>query len=204
LLPAPAGGKPSSAEKPPASPAARLQPRISADQAQINVTEITAAQNGVRDLTNTQVEALVNYISRKYLVSQDAALLFVDIAHSTGGEYKVDPLLLLAVMAIESRFNPYAGGPRGGATGLMQIMSSVHRDKVNRFGRGESGFYNPAINGKIGAYILAECINRRGTVALGLVCYVGASDPSKDGGYAEKVQAERHRMALAASIPARD
>ena len=204
LPPESAGHKAANADKKPAVVPARLQPRISADQAQVNVTDTPAAQNGIRDLSNTQVEALVNYISRKYLVSQDAALMFVDIAHTAGGEYKVDPILLLAVMATESRFNPYAGGARGGATGLMQILASVHRDKVNRFGRGESGFYNPAISAKIGAYILSDCINRRGSVSLGLACYCGASDPSKDGGYTDKVQSERHRMALAASIPARD
>jgi hypothetical protein len=178
--------------------------RISADQTAATVNDSGLSEKTIDSLSNSQLDALVKYISRKYLVSQDASMLFVDTAYSAGNDYKVDPLLLLAMMATESRFNPYAGGPRGGATGLLQIVSSVHREKINRFGRGESGVYHPVINTRIGAYILSECIRNRGSVNLGLACYCGATDPAKDGGYSEKVQSERRRMALAASIPVHD
>jgi soluble lytic murein transglycosylase-like protein len=182
----------------------RAQVRISADQAVAGVNDAALADKSIASLSGSQLDALIKYISRKYLISQDAAMLFVDTAYSAGQDYKVDPLLLLAMMATESRFNPYAGGPRGGATGLLQIVSSVHREKINRFGRGESGVYHPVINTRIGAFILAECIRNRGSVNLGLACYCGATDPAKDGGYTEKVQSERRRMALAATIPVHD
>lgn len=182
----------------------RYQPRISADQASSGLAEVGTSHKELAGLTSSQLDALTKYISRKYLVSEDAALLFVDTAYGAGHDYKVDPLLLLAVMATESRFNPYAGGLRGGATGLMQIAASVHREKINRFGKGESGVFHPVVNTRIGAYILSDCIARRGSVSLGLACYCGAADPSKDNGYTDKVQSERRRMALAASLPVKD
>ncbi len=151
-----------------------------------------------------QQEALIKYISRKYLVATDAAAMFVDTAYVVGGEMKLDPLLLLSVMATESRFNPYAGGQPGGPTGLMQVMLSIHRAKFAKYGRGDAMAFNPVANVRVGAFILNYCIDRRGSIAGGLLCYCGATSPGADGGYTEKVLSERRRMALAASIALKD
>ncbi len=155
-------------------------------------------------LTRSQQDALIKYISRKYLVAIEAASMFVDTAYVVGVELSLDPLLLLAIMATESRFNPYAGGPGGGATGLMQVVTSVHRAKFSKFGRGDAVVFNPVANVRVGAFILADCIRRRGSVVQGLLCYCGASAVGADGGYTEKVQSERRRLALAASISIKD
>ena len=156
-------------------------------------------------LSAKQLEALMQYLSRKYLVAHEAAKMFVETAYLVGDELKVDPLLILAIIATESRFNPYAGGPVGGATGLMQVMISVHREKFSKYGRGgEVMAFNPVANIRVGAFILADCIKRRGSVAEGLLCYCGASSPTSDGGYTEKVLSERRRLALAGSIALRD
>jgi hypothetical protein len=130
--------------------------------------------------------------------------MFVDTAYVVGGEMKLDPLLLLSVMATESRFNPYAGGQPGGPTGLMQVMLSIHRDKFAKYGRGDAMAFNPVANVRVGAFILNYCIDRRGSIAGGLLCYCGATSPGADGGYTEKVLSERRRMALAASIALKD
>ncbi|MCC7228633.1 MAG: lytic transglycosylase domain-containing protein [Burkholderiaceae bacterium] len=155
-------------------------------------------------VSRNQQDALIKYISRKYLIAVEAASMFVDTAYVAGGEQKVDPLLLLAVMATESRFNPYAGSNGGGPTGLMQVVTSVHRSRFARFGSGDAVVFNPVANIRVGALILADCIRRRGSVTQGLLCYCGASGPGADGGYTEKVQSERRRLALAASIPIKD
>jgi hypothetical protein len=151
-------------------------------------------------VSQSQQDALIQYLSRKYLVATQAAQMFVDTAYVVGDELKVDPLLLLAIIATESRFNPYAGGQVGGPTGLMQVMMNVHREKFAQLGRGETMVFNPVANIRVGAFILEYCIRTRGSVAGGLLCYCGASGPGADGGYTEKVLSERRRLALAGSI----
>jgi soluble lytic murein transglycosylase-like protein len=152
-------------------------------------------------VTTAQTEALRNYISRKYKVAYNATAVLVNTAYKVGHELKIDPLLLLAVIAIESRYNPFAESSVG-AQGLMQVMTSVHQSKFEAFGN--KGPLDPVANIRVGASILKDCIKRRGSVAAGLACYVGASGPN-DGGYGDKVQAERRRLALASGIPlARD
>jgi hypothetical protein len=155
-------------------------------------------------LSQGQQDALIQYLSRKYLVANQAAQMFVETAYVVGDELKVDPLLILAIIATESRFNPYAGGQVGGPTGLMQVMMSIHREKFTQQGRSETMVFNPVANIRVGAFILAYCIRTRGSVAGGLLCYCGASGPNADGGYTEKVLSERRRLALAGSIALKD
>ncbi|OWT75338.1 MULTISPECIES: lytic transglycosylase domain-containing protein [unclassified Achromobacter] len=151
---------------------------------------------------SAQVEALRNYISRKYKVAYDATGVLVNTSYRVGRELKVDPLLLLAVIAIESRYNPFAESSVG-AQGLMQVMTSVHRSKFDTLGS-KNGALDPVANIRVGAGILKDCIDRRGSVSGGLACYVGASGPN-DGGYGDKVLAERRRLAVSSGIPlARD
>jgi len=165
----------------------------------------TASQSMTKfGITAKQKEALIQYISRKYLIAVEAATMFVDTAYVVADEVNVDPLLLLSVVATESHFNPYAGGPSGGATGLMQIIFSLHRDKFAKFGRAESMAFNPLTNMRVGAFILSDCVRRRGSIPQGLLCYCGASSPATDRGYTEKVLSERRRLALAGSIALKD
>jgi hypothetical protein len=176
-----------------------------AAQAPASGSGVTLAQVLQRQaVSQSQQDALIQYLSRKYLVAAQAAQMFVETAYVVGDELKVDPLLLLAIIATESRFNPYAGGQVGGPTGLMQVMMSVHREKFTQLGRGETMVFNPVANIRVGAFILAYCIRTRGSISGGLLCYCGASGPNADGGYTEKVLSERRRLALAGSIALKD
>src|SRR5690606_2321050 len=89
--------------------------------------EPTAAAELDADLERQQ-QRVADWIARRYRVASDATQLFVTTAYRTAKELKLDPLLILSVMAIESRFNPFAESPVG-AQGLMQVMSHVHKDK---------------------------------------------------------------------------
>jgi hypothetical protein len=113
-------------------------------------------------------------------------------AYEIGERTKIDPTLLLAVMAVESGFNPFAQSPVG-AQGLMQVMTGVHSDKYENFG-GKLAAFDPVTNLRVGAKVLQECIQRAGSVQAGLKFYVGAALLSEDGGYAEKVMAEHARL----------
>jgi soluble lytic murein transglycosylase-like protein len=135
--------------------------------------------------------ALVNYVSRRYRVASSATEQLVDAAYDAGQQVGLDPLLILAVMAIESRFNPIAESGMG-AKGLMQVIPKHHQDKLGGEG-GESAVLDPTTNIMLGARILKEYIRRTGSLEAGLQFYNGAlADISSQ--YAQKVMAEKERL----------
>jgi soluble lytic murein transglycosylase-like protein len=136
----------------------------------------------------------VNYLARKYRVNPDALAMLVDAAYATGRELNLDPLLLLSVMAVESGFNPFAESTAG-ASGLMQLMSKVHADKLADFG-GPNIALNPIVNLHVGALVLKDCIRRGGSITDGLRLYVGAGT-GDDSGYGARVLQEKDRLAQA-------
>lgn len=138
---------------------------------------------------------LVKYLSRKYRINNDALAMLVDAAYVTGKDLGMDPVLLLSVMAIESGFNPFAESTAG-ASGLMQLMSKVHSDKLSDYG-GANIALNPVANLRVGAVVLKDCIERGGSVADGLRLYVGAGN-GPDNGYGLRVLQEKDRMLQAA------
>ena len=113
-------------------------------------------------------------------------------AFEIGQKAKLDPTLILAIMAIESGFNPFAQSPVG-AQGLMQVMTKVHHDKYDNFG-GKLAAFDPVTNLRVGVKVLQECIARAGSLEGGLKYYVGAANLPDDGGYAGKVMAEHARL----------
>ncbi len=113
-------------------------------------------------------------------------------AYELGEKVKLDPTLILAVMAVESGFNPFAQSPVG-AQGLMQVMTGIHSDKYESFG-GKLAAFDPVSNLRVGVKVLQECIQRAGGLHAGLKFYVGAANLEHDGGYAEKVLAEHARL----------
>lgn len=146
-----------------------------------------------------QLDAVQDYISDKYRVSADQARKLVSTAHTVGQEMELDPLLLLAIMAIESSFNPQAQS-RVGAQGLMQVMTRIHHERFKPFG-GPQAAFNPVANIRVGASILKEYVTRSGSLHKGLKMYVGVG-PNGKSSYGDKVLAERKRMAKAAGLPA--
>jgi soluble lytic murein transglycosylase-like protein len=136
-------------------------------------------------------QALVSYVSRRYRVASSATEQLVDAAYDAGQEVGLDPLLILAVMAIESRFNPIAESGMG-AKGLMQVIPKHHQDKLGDHG-GESAVLDPTTNIMLGARILKEYIRRTGSLEAGLQFYNGSlADVSSQ--YAQKVMAEKERL----------
>jgi len=112
-------------------------------------------------------------------------------AYRAGGEHSVDPLLILAVMAIESRYNPVAESSMG-AKGLMQIMPRYHLDKLVEHG-GVQALLEPEVNIQVGARILREYLRRFGETETALQMYAGAFDEPTSQ-YSGKVLAEKARL----------
>ncbi len=144
-----------------------------------------------------QQAAVAYWLSKKYRVAPEPLSALVAEAYEIGTRAKLDPTLILAIMAIESGFNPFAQSPVG-AQGLMQVMTRIHQDKYENFG-GKLAAFDPVSNLRVGVKVLQECIQRAGSLQAGLKFYVGAANLEDDGGYADKVMAEHARLKLVAA-----
>jgi soluble lytic murein transglycosylase-like protein len=135
--------------------------------------------------------ALANHISRRFAIAGEAAMRVVDAAYDAGDDAGLDPLLLLAVISVESRFNPFAQSALG-AKGLMQIIPKYHHAEFAALG-GDSAVLDPEANVLVGARILRHYVKVGGTLEDGLQIYAGAIwDGSAQ--YTQKVLAERERL----------
>lgn len=156
---------------------------------------IRATATNPKELTRQQAN-VAHWISRRYRVAPEPISRLVKEAWHVGERVGLDPTLLLAIMAIESSFNPFAQSPVG-AQGLMQVMTRVHNDKYEAFG-GNLAAFDPVTNLRVGAMVLKECIARAGGLEAGLRYYVGAANLPHDGGYANKVLNEQSQLRMAA------
>jgi soluble lytic murein transglycosylase-like protein len=139
-----------------------------------------------------KIRAMSDYLGKRYFVSTEAIQRLVEMAFTVGHEFNLDPLLILAVMAVESRFNPIAES-NAGAQGLMQVIPKYHADKVPD-SQSDASFLNPSVNVRVGAKVLKDYIGRSGgDLQTGLQMYAG-SPWDTTAQYASKVLAEKERL----------
>lgn len=153
------------------------------------VARVTAADPTTLSKQQASVAA---WLARRYRVAIEPMSRLVQEAWESGRRSGLEPTLILAVMAIESSFNPFAQSSVG-AQGLMQVMTRVHDDKYEPYG-GVRAAFDPVTNLRVGVQVLKECIARAGSLEAGLKYYVGAANLADDGGYAGKVLAEQSNL----------
>jgi hypothetical protein len=136
--------------------------------------------------------AVASFFEKKYKLDRAKIEEYVSNAVLIAKEVNIDPVLLLAVISVESNFNPLVKS-HAGAEGLMQVMTKIHQDKYALYG-GATDAVKPEVNIRVGAYILKYLIATTGSLRIGLKYYVGAANAEHDGGYADKVMAERNRL----------
>ena len=142
-----------------------------------------------------RLQRALDFVSRRYRVAPEALIPIFEAAQAVGRERRLDPLLIIAIIGIESRFNPFAESASG-AKGLMQVIPGYHLDKVPQ-GAGLQPFLDPVTNIQVGVHVLEEAIRWRGSLTAGLQHYGGASE-DPESGYASKVLAEKERIEQAA------
>lgn len=135
--------------------------------------------------------AVTEMLAKRYRVAQEAVGGFVAAAYRIGKDTSVDPLLILAVICIESRFNPVAESTFG-AKGLMQIIPKFHKEKLAEHG-GDEALLDPEVNILVGAQVLREYIRRFGGTENALQAYAGAFEEPTSM-YAKQVLSERSRI----------
>lgn len=133
-----------------------------------------------------QRKLLSNWLSRRYRIAGDAGTLLVNTAYDAANEYQLDPLLILSVMCVKSRLNPYAESETG-ARGLMQVATKIP-DAAAGGQHHDSGPLDPVDNISLGAKLLKEDMLAAGSVQAGLKRYLDGV-----GEYA-KVLGEHRRL----------
>jgi len=153
--------------------------------------DFIATAEPANEALSARMLVAMDYVSRRYHVSSEALEPIFATAQVAGRQLHLDPLLIIAVIGIESRFNPFSESVVG-AKGLMQVMPRYHQDKLPE-DADQAAFLNPVINVQVGAKVLKESIRRNGGLENGLQQFGGAiSDPGRR--YATKVLAEKQRI----------
>jgi soluble lytic murein transglycosylase-like protein len=142
------------------------------------------------------LERVRSYVARRYRVSQTALLGPLARAEQSAEELGLDPLLIVAVMAIESSFNPLAESTVG-AQGLMQVIPRFHQDKIGPDATPES-LFDPVTNVRVGALVIQEGLRRYGSLQSALQYYGGALR-DENARYAKKVLSMQARLAAVAA-----
>jgi len=165
---------------------------------EVVVAEEEAVEESVEEAAvalNPRMRGALDYVSKRYRVSTEALQPIFATAQVVGRQLRLDPLLIIAVIGVESGFNPFSQSVVG-AQGLMQVMPRFHMDKLPEEAD-QSAFLDPVTNVQVGAKVLKESIRRNGGIEGGLQQFAGASnDP--DRRYSSKVLAEKQRLEQAA------
>lgn len=157
-----------------------------------------ASEVGAFSATSAAAQTRVTgWLAKRHRVAGAASKMLVDAAYVTGKDADIDPLLILSVMSIQSRLNPFAENTTG-AHGLMQVMTDVHKAKFDD-ATGTTAVQEPAANLRVGAVLLKQSIRHAGSIEAGLKRYVGADAQRSDGGYTARVLGEYARLQAVAS-----
>jgi len=154
--------------------------------------EIAPASSALGGLhrPRVEIEAIADSLAKRYRISAAALRGVVATAYREGQRTGLDPLLIIAVIAVESGFNPIAESEMG-AQGLMQVIPRYHPAYVEA--AGADSVLDPHSNIRLGARVLSDYIRAGGTEVAGLQRYNGATgDPSN--AYAAKVLGEKQRL----------
>ena len=179
--------------------APRAHPSLAATSAQPNadlpiskpaVSDALAADQSVTRHWGPEIEALATLVAKRYRIANEMTRGLITAAYREGQRAGLDPLLIVAVIAVESRFNPIAESDAG-AQGLMQVIPSYHQHQMKV--AGVDSVLDPHDNIRLGAQILKEYIRRGGTEVAGLQMYNGSTADGSNA-YAIKVLGEKQRL----------
>lgn len=147
-----------------------------------------STSHNMNQLTPDQA-AVTRWLSRKYRVSAEPLGAMVAEAWRLSERSQLAPSLILAIMAIESRFNPFASGSQGNV-GLMQLEVKAHAEALGQFG-GPLSAFDPLTNVRVGVRHLQSLLLQTASLEEALALYGTSSGQTTDSQYVERVLAEQ-------------
>ncbi len=135
-----------------------------------------------------------------HLVHEALARAIVDEAEAA----RLDPLLVLAVIEVESGYDPSAASAAG-ARGLMQLQPATLRREVAGEGGGAADPQDPVANVRAGVRYLRRCLDSYPKLTLALMAYntgpnrlhaflLDGEVPAQVLAYPRRVLAEQHHL----------
>lgn len=126
---------------------------------------ISAAQSGSFEQLSDEQQAAAVWVSQ-HNVSHKLATTIVHAVWYYSDLNRLDPHHVLAMIRLESRFNPQAVSVEG-ARGLMQVIPKWHRDKLAK-----RNPHDPVVSIEVGTSIMRDCLNKfSGNVKKAHSCY---------------------------------
>jgi len=150
-------------------------------------------ERGNKVLTYVRIVKGLDILAGKKL-SQRQKNILTEKLFTISNDYKIDPLLILAVIKHESKGNPnargsYTSGTKSGAFGLMQIKYESALEAARSIGikiNSPQDLFNPEINLMVGTAYLLRLIAKYQNLQHALIAYnigFGAVDEKlKTGG----------------------
>jgi len=125
---------------------------------------------------------IVGRIARRYRVEPSAVERVIALAEK---HFPTDPVLLLAIVGVESSWRPWAVGTVG-EVGLCQVRPDLH-------GASATELSDPAVNLRVAGQVLRRCLKRsQGDVAGAVARYNGRGEAAEI--YSARVLGERERL----------
>lgn len=154
---------------------------------QRNAASRTTAKD--MDGLNPEQQLVTRWLSRKYRVAAEPLGAMVAESWVLGERTQLPPSLILAIMAVQSRFNPFASG-NSGQVGLMQIELQAHMDALVQFG-GPLAAFDPLTNVRVGVRHLQGLMQQTNSLEEALALYGLSSGYADEGQFVERVLAEQ-------------
>ncbi len=136
-------------------------------------------------LPHNVLDSMSKIISRDNKISITSANRYAKHILDSAIRYSIDPILIMSIISIESKFNPIA--KNNGAIGLMQIVGSQHKKKISS----PKILLEPSHNIDIGVQILKECFDQSKSEVTALSRYNGSLGINTK--YAKKVLTKRNK-----------
>ena len=159
------------AHRPPTAP---TLPPVSTVPPAIEAVADVAQTEPERAFDPRQRDAVAERLDRRgRRMTPDERRRVVDTIMLASREHDVSPQLVLAVIEIESGYNPHAVSPVG-AMGLMQLMPRTGAEVAERTRdrwRGTSTLFEPEANIRLGVAYLRELIDRYDSIRVALAAY---------------------------------
>ena len=145
-----------------------------------------------------QAQKAAEYIASTYHIAKEASELIVRECFKSGKENSVDPLLVLAIIGVESGFNPISES-EAGALGLTQTMPESHPEKIATIQKDQGHILNITDNIRLGTKIIGEYMRKFGNNPVLALQQYNGSLKDKTRVYSTKVLELRAKFVHASS-----